>query len=462
MIPLLVALALPALPAVAAVRVGWPVPRLGRADRALLVCWGAGGGLGLASCALFLWFPLIGHPASGYVTAEVLTLLALAALVFRRVARLPAPAGPVLVTNPPPSALAAKLWIPFAVLAALAVRHVLSYYAVEPHGYWDAIAFWNTRARCLYRGGGAWRDAFSTLHDHPDYPLFLPATVTRCWLYAGEDTTGPIAVALLTAALTAGVLVAGLNLLRGGGQGWLAGAALLGPPLYAGTVGIQYADVPLGYFFVAAAAAFVAYDHTGRTGRLFPTLAGGFAALAAWTKNEGVLFLAAVPAARLAAALVGPGVRSFVRELRWFALGALPAGLTLLYFKLAFAPPNDLLSAERPSTVGLLTDWKRHETILRTFGAMAWAHGRFVLPVLLAYALLAGRAPAGRRPPGAPAAVALLALMAAGYYLAYLTTPHDLVWHIGTSMERLVIQLWPLALLCYFLAVATPDEARGK
>ncbi len=49
--------------------------------------------------------------------------------------------------------------------------------------------------------------------------------------------------------------------------------------------------------------------------------------------------------------------------------------------------------------------------------------------------------------------------MTAGHSFAYLTAPHELTWHLGTSLNRLIVQLWPLALLGYFLTVATPDEA---
>jgi hypothetical protein len=457
----LVALALPAAVCTAALRPAWPAPRVGRAGWVLLACFGTGGGLGLASCGFFLWYPAFGHPGGGYVVAELVALAALAALVYRRRKR-PGPAGPALVANPRPSRTADLLAVPFAVLAVLGVRYALVYYTVEPHGHWDAYSFWNMRARFLFRAADTWRDAFSPLQNHPDYPLFVPATVTRCWVYAGaESTLAPFLVGLLMGALTVGLVVAALALLRGGGQGWLAGAALLGSHQYVSTVGVQYADVPLGFFMAAAVVAFALHDRTGRTSRFFPALAGGMAGLAAWTKNEGLLFLVALAAGRFGAAAVGPGLRAFAREQKWFALGLLPAALTLAYFKLAFAPPNDLVAGDRPPLATLLADWSRHEQILDALAGSAWGLGRYLLPVLAAYALLVGRPPADRRAPGLAAPALTLAAMLAGYYAVYLTTPHDLQWHLNTSADRLLVQLWPLAVVCYFLAVATPDEVRG-
>ena len=50
--------------------------------------------------------------------------------------------------------------------------------------------------------------------------------------------------------------------------------------------------------------------------------------------------------------------------------------------------------------------------------------------------------------------------MLAGYYGVYLLTPQDLAWHLDSSLVRLLLQLWPLAILTWSLAVPpwTSDE----
>jgi hypothetical protein len=45
----------------------------------------------------------------------------------------------------------------------------------------------------------------------------------------------------------------------------------------------------------------------------------------------------------------------------------------------------------------------------------------------------------------------VLALMLASYYLVYVTTPFDISWHVSTSIDRLLIQLWPSLVLAVFL-----------
>jgi hypothetical protein len=48
--------------------------------------------------------------------------------------------------------------------------------------------------------------------------------------------------------------------------------------------------------------------------------------------------------------------------------------------------------------------------------------------------------------------------MLGGYFGVYVLTPKDLGWHLGTSLDRLLPQLWPLALFPSFLAAASPEE----
>ena len=83
-----------------------------------------------------------------------------------------------------------------------------------------------------------------------------------------------------------------------------------------------------------------------------------------------------------------------------------------------------------------------------------------VIPfVLFAYALLAGLAPAGPARRTARTAVIVVALMLGGYAVVLLTAPAPLLMTNVRSINRLLLQLWPSALLAYFLGVRTVEEA---
>jgi hypothetical protein len=55
--------------------------------------------------------------------------------------------------------------------------------------------------------------------------------------------------------------------------------------------------------------------------------------------------------------------------------------------------------------------------------------------------------------------VILLSLMMCGYLFAYVITPYDLKWHIGSSIRRLFIQLWPAWVFLFFYCVRGPEHS---
>ena len=73
---------------------------------------------------------------------------------------------------------------------------------------------------------------------------------------------------------------------------------------------------------------------------------GWLAALAAWTKNEGSLFLIATVIAHIVIAMRSGQYRRALRQSAVFGLGLLPVSALLVYFKLPLAPDNDLLAGQ--------------------------------------------------------------------------------------------------------------------
>jgi hypothetical protein len=220
--------------------------------------------------------------------------------------------------SPEPKAQSRETWllpVAFGVVALVALASTIASSIAAPHGDWDAWAIWNQHARFLYRGGdGAWRDFFSIGWSQPDYPLLLPASVARVWAYAGhESTLGPILIAIGFGMACVTLVVTALE---GHGR-WIAGALMLGATTFLTQVPSQCADVPLACFIVATLA--VTFGDVLRApdpGSRAPALvAGATSAMAAWTKNEGVVFvllmlLVAVVAATRGPAKAGHYVRS--------------------------------------------------------------------------------------------------------------------------------------------------------
>ena len=337
------------------------------------------------------------------------------------------------------------------MIAIVALVATIAAAQAAPHGDWDAWAIWNLHARFLFRGGegDAWRGFFSIAWSQPDYPLLLPASVARVWAYAGhESTLGPIliAVGFGIACVTLAVTTIG------GRHGWIAGALMLGATTFLAQVPSQCADVPLACFIVATLA--VTFGDVLRIpnpeSRIPAVIAGATSAMAAWTKNEGVVFVLLM---FLIAVIVAVRRRDG-RQLLWSIAGATPILIVVVGFKLALAPSSGLVEGQSLTVIlTRLMDPDRHMTVLGLMAqhAMRWS-APFAFAVFPIVSLVA--AWMAVRIGGVVRVMAIvLGLMLASYYVVYVTTPFDIAWHVSTSIDRLLVQLWPALVLTVFLGL---------
>jgi hypothetical protein len=423
---------------------------------------GFGLGAGLSAVLLFLSLLAVG-PGSGFPQAEVglMAVVAIASLLAR-----PAASRRMLLSSPAEGHLSElRLLLAVAGLMVLgaAAAAFLSTLWLLPHGEWDAWMNWNLHARMIFRGGTEWRTAFSSAipWSHPDYPILVPSLVVRTWLYAGTETLrGPALVAGTFTFGTVALLATALGALRGLSQGLLAGVVLLSTPFFIQHGASLYADVPLG-FFLLATIVFLAFDaRYGTATARFATLAGVTAGLAMWTKNEGLLFTLAVGAVLLTRSRSGPSV---AKRLGAFGAGVLPLLLLVAAFKIAFAPPNDLLSTLAVDrTLGRLTDPERYYIATREYLRHLASFGNNGLasaPWPLAACLLAlGLNHNQSDQAWARAGATVMLLLLAGHFIVFVSMADELARLLNSSLERLLLQIWPSVLFLFFLAVRTPEE----
>jgi hypothetical protein len=349
----------------------------------------------------------------------------------------------------------------FVVALCAAVYSTVLRTLAHPHGEgWDAFAIWNLHARFLFRGGIHWRDGFSPLipWSHPDYPLLLPAAVAHFWTFLGYDAPAlPAVIGFAFTFATIALLFSSLSILRGAMLAMLGGLTLLATPSFIALGTWQYADVPLSFFILATIVLLRLYD-AQRSPR-FLALAGLAASFAAWTKNEGVLFVAT---AILARSLIVRQNRSLQRESRPIAdivpllLTILPVLLVVLYFKHFVAPAGDLFS-DPATMLHKLLDPLRYWIILKWYAKEFLRFGHWLLvpaPLLmLAYYCFTRRETRSDHDSSDRASMLALSLTLAGYFAIYLISPYDLYWHLRFSLSRLFLQLWPSAIFLFFLAV---------
>jgi len=453
---ILVCLALVWLTGFGVVRWLFPGPLRWSLENVLLLSLSTGIGIAITSSLYFVVLSLTGPKLATLTTVEgaaVIAALALAMTAKRRRTALEYSTGPA-----PPGYLNGLLLLGLAIALTMFILYSLA----KPHGEWDAWAIWNLRARFLSRAGAFWTDAFSKqiFWSHPDYPLLLPGVVALCWTLARTESTAvPIAVAFLFTFGAAGVLISTIGVLRGKTQAYIAGTLLLGTVAFVENGATQYADVPFSFFVIATLALLCLQDRNPQDLR-FSLLAGLTAGFAAWTKNEGLLFVGAVVVAR-SIALFRFGKRpDWVRQVLYLGAGMVAPLAVVALFKLRFAPQNYLFSNQL-QVLRNLGDVGRWVTTTQGFVMAALGFGTFLIPIAavlsLYWYLVRFQVEERDRVAVATCAIALAFMLAGDFAVYQFLTPLDLSWQLSTSVDRVLLQLWPAGLLTFFLAANSPQ-----
>jgi hypothetical protein len=445
----------------------WP-PTSWTSSLVIRVSLSFGYGLGIFSAIYFLAkvfrFPVI--------ATDFAVSIALGAAYFLRRTR--HAEAPWMLANDDlalPNWLGLLLKATFALSLGSAIYSAVMRAIANPHGGWDAFAIWNLHARFFFRSGNQWSDGLSPLipWSHPDYPPLLPAAIANLWTYAGHETPAvPAFIGLAFAFSTLGVLYFSLVRLRGHNTARLGFITLATTPFFIEQGASQYADVPLSFFFLASVALLSLYAHHAHDGaaRGFLVLAGLAIGFAAWTKNEGLLFLFATFGAFLLFFIwsrhrESPTEESQTSLTAWctpatLLLGMAPVLVLILWFK-HLAPRGDLFSAQATMLQKILTP-DRYWAIVKWYAKEYLRFGGW-WPIPATVLLPALYFAAGRRKIDAPrpwvfVAVWTLAITLAGYFAIYVITPNELYWHLRFSLNRLFLQLWPSAVYLFFSSVS--------
>jgi hypothetical protein len=329
------------------------------------VCLGAGLGIGITAVVYFLLRIAGAASASRLLPVELALAAAGSYLAWRAWRGEPRPAAESGIQFP----LGWLTYIAFGMGIALVASGLVNSWISSPAGEIDALAGWNLRAKYLAAPGESWRNAVSPLlvEGQPAQPLLLPAAVARGWTYAGAAADGYSQwLQLLIALATAGLLTGVVALLRGAAAGCLAGLMLLGTHTWLIETNTQYPDLLLGLLMLGAFAA-LALDEGSRRAAV---LAGILASLAAFTLNEGMVFLVALIAASAVFASRSRAVS--------VAAGAAPIALVTVCFHALLSPGGALKWSG-------LADGSRYWALAKTLATgILQLGGLFTHPLLMA------------------------------------------------------------------------------
>ncbi len=424
-------------------------------------------GVGLSALLFFVWSLLFYPGFAPLIYFGIEAILVLAGLVyyFRH------GGGAIAVQDAARNHVSrweiTGLRLALGAAALLAVFYMFMRQAKAPYGEWDSWAIWTMRARYLFLGQDQWRNAFSEYLHGSDYPVLISFYIARNWTLLGR--TLQIVPQLLGIAFglnTVGLLWAALRQARGEAQGLLGAFVLIVTPTFLYWSANQYADVPLGFFILAALACLYFYARSEDRPPALLSLAGLASSLALWSKNEGVFLLGGVLAVSFHALFLKSHGHK-IRNWGWFAAGLLPGLVLLLVFKITLVPESYVMRQSLGELIVKIRDSTRTDLIWQTFKEELTTFGVWWLPmagVLLGYGLLVGlNVRALRVEWKILAGIGLvLLLILCGFLAAYQITTLPLEWQVRKSMERLLLQVFPAGLFWMFLLVRNPLADEGK
>ena len=344
----------------------------------------------------------------------------------------------------------------FYLLNLYAVLIFLKYFINNPMGSWDGFRIWNIKALFLSTNLPSWQDVFSLPHfmSHNDYPLMLPSLTARLWNYTGgENYAVNITIAMFFTFGLVYLLFQALEYFKSAKIAVVVTSVFMILDIFLVNGAAQCADIPLAYMFLSSIVCLFLYFRKEKFSYIL--LSEIFAALGAWTKNEGMMFFLIWLAVILGWMLY----KKMYKKAGLTLLTAVVSVCFIAWFKYLAHTPNDLVAGFFIlKTYHFAFDWSRYAIILKTFVSMAFI--RFLLVFALALLCIKGFRIKQINKTPFMLSCAILLLCTAGYFGVYLFSPHDITWLVQNSMDRIILQILPV-FLCLFavnLRIGKPDS----
>lgn len=430
-------------------------------------------GSGIISLNLFLQYLVLGE-LSVQVGLRLAAGLSMVALVAHRVVdRWWSPAQ--VLNEPRESMPAGREEALLRVLKTLLGAMVLFAFfetIIRPVTGYDAWAIWLFKAKVFFVSRtidiSFLQDPFRSF-THPDYPVLTSLLSTFAYFMLGQvnDRGALILFSSFYLSLLVIFRAWAFRLTQNRILSDLFSLFLATTPVVVGQGGYWeagYADLPLAAYLFSGFVWLASYLRSSDWHELW--LGSTFLGLAAFTKNEGVVYfmiafiVVAIVSLRKSFEL-SPGRKSKERTLRLKLKQIL---VILVFFVIAslFWLPWQVFR----SSLGLKTDlfagivWdvsfflervSRLPVVVKGYLLEALIFSKWQLSLSFVLLLIV----LGFRVVMRDAALRTLIIFLAGAVTAqisiYLITPYDLAWHLSSSLSRLLLQIFPLALFSAFL-----------
>jgi len=328
-------------------------------------------------------------------------------------------------------------WALVSIFLLIGVFTIFFFNSTQRWGHWDGWAIWTMHAKFLFYEN-SFVNLFTNEIDwtHPDYPLMQSSIIAILWKsFNNQSPIIPLVLAYTICILIMTLIVTSFIEKGQLKKGLLSLFILSCTGILSKYGGLQYADTLLSLFFLLP---FVLITHHPKEGNpLIFLLVGFFVASGAWVKNEGLAFFV---------------IFSFFyfiynykdkKALVNYLIGAAIPLITIIFFKVNYAPVNDLVAGTDEALSVKLFDLSRHYITLKYFIVYLATEA----PIVLFLGLYCTFKYHFYKTLPFNTILSLLAL----YYLIYILTPRDLVWQLSNSFDRLVHQITAVLLYTMFI-----------
>jgi hypothetical protein len=347
----------------------------------------------------------------------------------------------------PAAAMSRSEWIFIGLLGSIIALAVawsfLMAVAVVPDD-WDAWAIWGSKAKVLALGSGPLDDV--TRFGHPDYPLLWPTIwAFSGWMAGGWEECWGKGWGAIFLFLCAWEMISAVTQQSGNRTaGLLAAGLFVSIPIVPLIASWSLAEAPLWLMMTCGLASFLRWRREGR--QADAVLASLFAAAAAHTKNEGLLFalllglLFLFNGRRAAKASVSYLLIFSACYFLWFWWLRLhlhidsSAAASLHHFD-AFTSVRHAAGRVVPAGKAIFAMWKD----VRQWNIVGFGVGIALISMLFQRTTWRDTLP-----------FFLPTGLLAGYFVIILLNHEEIFWQIGTAWNRLTAQSLPLLLVPFF------------
>ena len=419
-----------------------------RIDPVLHIIASIGLGSALSAQIIFYTLFIIGHynPAAVWIGHGIVFVILVAAnfSIFKKD---PASMFPKF----PPDQIT---WIGFGILSLILLplwREAHFY----PFGGWDAWACWNLKAKFIFLGGDHWKNMLDTSmwRSNNQYPFLLPLMNTWGWsFYHNPSVSVPLSNAVLFTFLTASMMFWGL-------KRSLKNILSVIPPLilftipFINTLSIsQYSDIILAFYLLGSFVCLIC----AREEQNVPLaiISGLLCGAMSFTKTEGSLACLLIIGLSIPYLLKRPNKSRPL--LVGFLTAAVLSAMPTILFQLFWATQNvsftnGLTSADHPAAfvrlkvifmflLAELTSLKWNGLWFLLAGGLflgwkkCFKNGLTIIPMFLSIYLMA----------------------AIAHY--FINTHYEIVWWLGTTLNRILYTTLPLLAWWIFVAALQEDK----